>query len=59
MLLECFRESRTVADAIHQCALQLKLDPAALLKEAFPLLRDCYNSRFLVTADSDDAARSA
>lgn len=56
ILLESFRESRTVANAVQHCALQLKLDPAALLKEAFPLLRDCYNSRFLVTADSDDAA---
>ncbi len=58
MLLREFAEARYVADAVRAAAARLKVDPVALLNEAFPLLRDCYNSQFLVPADSSEASRT-
>ncbi len=58
ILLREFLEPRLVADAVRTSAGRLGVESAALLNEAFPLLRDCYNSRFLVPADSAEASRS-
>ncbi|MGE5093366.1 MAG: lanthionine synthetase LanC family protein [Bacillota bacterium] len=55
-LLEAFRAPRRVSDVVLELAKQRGLDADALLIEAFPLLHDCFNSRFLVSADSADAA---
>jgi serine/threonine protein kinase len=54
-LLEYFRTAQTIVTAVNHCAVQFGMEPEALLRGAFPLLKDCYNSRFLVPADSDDA----
>lgn len=56
LLLAEFRQPCLVAEAIRASAVRLEVEPAALLDEAFPLLRDCYNSRFLVVADSPEAS---
>lgn len=56
LLLEEFRTARRVADAVLSRAQQLQCDPDALLRDAWPLLRDCFNARFLVAADSPEAA---
>lgn len=57
-LLAEFLEAKPVATAVIACAERLDLNPDALLEEAFPLLRDCFNSRFLVVAGSPEAART-
>lgn len=56
VLLSEFREAKPIAQAVLACAARWCVDPATLLDEAFPLLRDCFNSRFLVSADSDEAS---
>ena len=55
-LLEAFRAPRRVSDVLLQLAGERGLDADALLIEAFPLLHDCFSARFLVSADSADAA---
>ena len=55
-LLAEFREARSVADALRRAAGPGG-NAAGLLDDAFPLLRDCFNARFLVTAGSPEAAR--
>lgn len=57
-LLQEFREAKPVAAAVIACADRHQLDPASLLAEAFPLLRDCFNSRFLAVAGSPEASRT-
>lgn len=55
-LLRHFGEPRQVVDVVRQAAARRGTDPARYLDEAFPLLRDCVNARFLVAAGSADAA---
>ncbi len=55
-LLEEFRRARRVADAVLGYAGRRGLEPALVLADSFPLLRDCFNARVLVPADSPDAA---
>jgi eukaryotic-like serine/threonine-protein kinase len=55
-LLAEFREARLVAEAVSSYAARLALDAASVLDEAYPLLRDCFNDRFLVPVSSPDAA---
>jgi serine/threonine protein kinase len=57
-LLREFRDAKPVATAVLACAGRHGLDPEALLAEAFPLLRDCFNSRFLAVAGSPEASRT-
>jgi len=54
-LLEEFRTPRAVSDVILAIAGRDGTDADALLADAFPLLHDCFTSRFLVPADSPDA----
>jgi len=55
-LLEEFRRARRVADAVLGYAGRRGLEPALVLADSFPLLRDCFNARVLVPADSPEAA---
>jgi eukaryotic-like serine/threonine-protein kinase len=55
-LLAEFRRAQLVAEAVSSYAARLALDAGSVLDEAFPLLRDCYNDRFLVPLSSPDAA---
>lgn len=55
-LLQEFRTPRVVSDVILSLAGRDGADADALLADAFPLLHDCFASRFLVPADSPDAA---
>ena len=55
-LLAEFRSAGPVVDVVRRIAERERRDAAALLDEAFPLLRDCFNARFLVAAGSPDAA---
>ena len=54
-LLNEFRTPRAVSDVILAIASRDGADPDALLADAFPLLHDCFASRFLVPAGSTDA----
>ena len=54
-LLEEFRTPRVVSDVILDIAGRDGTDADALLADAFPLLHDCFTSRFLVPAGSPDA----
>jgi serine/threonine-protein kinase len=54
-LLRRFRTPTRIADAI--IAHSGKCDPRRALADSFPLLRDCYDARFLVPASSPDASR--
>lgn len=54
-LLRCFRTPTRIAEAI--IAHSGKSDPRRVLTDSFPLLRDCYDARFLVPASSPDASR--
>jgi serine/threonine-protein kinase len=56
-LLGEFRVARPVVEAVRLVAGRDGRDPARLLDEAYPLLRDCFNARFLVAAGSPEAAR--
>ena len=47
-LLGEFREPRRIADAVRRFASRHDQEPEAVLAQAFPLLRDCFNDRFLV-----------
>lgn len=51
-LLERFRTPTRIVDAIAGHSRAAALDPEAALDAAFPLLRDCFNARFLVPAHS-------
>ena len=55
-LLAEFRQAKLVAEAVSSYAARLALDAGGVLNEAFPLLRDCFNDRFLVPISSPDAA---
>lgn len=55
-LLAEFRTACAVVDAVRRVAGP-DGDAARLLDDAFPLLRDCFNSKFLVSAGSPEAAR--
>ncbi|HJP57998.1 MAG TPA: lanthionine synthetase LanC family protein [Gemmatimonadales bacterium] len=54
-LLEEFRTPRMVSDVILAIAGRDGTDADTLLADAFPLLHDCFTSRFLVPAASSDA----
>lgn len=54
-LLGEFRTPMEVSRAIINCARRWNSDPAELLRESFPLLKECYNSHFLVPANSPEA----
>ncbi len=54
--LEEFRSARRISEVVLDVAARRAGDPEALLAQAFPLLRDCFNGRFLVAADSPEAA---
>ncbi|HEV8612636.1 MAG TPA: lanthionine synthetase LanC family protein [Gemmatimonadales bacterium] len=56
-LLAEFREASRVSEAVVRYANRQGGDPELLLTEAFPLLHDCFKGRFLVPANSPDAAR--
>lgn len=53
-LLECFRQERTVAEAIVALAALRGRDPNALFDEALPVLLRLYDARILVPADDAD-----
>lgn len=57
-LLREFLEPCLVADAVIACASTHRIEPDALLEEAFPLLHDVFNGRFLVEAGSAEASRT-
>jgi serine/threonine-protein kinase len=54
-LLAEFRAAAPVVEVVKRIAERERRDPRALLDEAFPLLRDCFNARFLVAAGSPEA----
>ncbi len=54
-LLRHFQTPTRIADAI--IAHSSNGDPQQALTDSFPLLRDCYEARFLVPAGSPDASR--
>lgn len=56
LLLQEFRTAQRVADVVIAAAGRRHGDPALLLEQAWPLLRDCFDARFLVAADSPEAA---
>ena len=55
-LLEEFRSAKPVAAAVIAFAKRSGADAGAVLTQAFPLLRDCFNASFLVPASSPEAA---
>ena len=55
-LVRQFRKPRRIVDAIIAFSRSRQSDPAGVLAEAYPLLRDLLNERLLVPADSPDAA---
>lgn len=57
MLLQEFRKTRLVVQAVHRVAERTGAPPDRLLEDGFPLLRDCFNGRFLVPAGSPESAR--
>jgi serine/threonine-protein kinase len=56
-LLVEFRTPRRVVDVVELISQRRGMDPRRLLAAAFPLLRDCFNARFLAAADSAEALR--
>jgi len=56
-LLQEFRTPQRVVDAVVSYCRSRDLDPKRVLADAFPLLRDCFNARFLVAADTPQSAR--
>jgi serine/threonine-protein kinase len=56
-LLQHFRTPSRIADVIVAWSASNGVDPERLLADSFPLLRDCYDARFLVPAGSPDARR--
>ena len=58
-LLEEFRTPRVVSDVILDIAGRDGTDADALLADAFPLLHDCFTSRFLVPAGLPMRSRSS
>ncbi|MEP7325486.1 MAG: lanthionine synthetase LanC family protein [Gemmatimonadota bacterium] len=55
-LLETFRHPQPVATAILDHSRQDGRSADLVLADAFPLLRDCFNARFLVPAGSPESA---
>lgn len=55
-LLEEFRTPQLAVEAVLAYARRHGLDPRQVLAGAFPMLRDCFNARFLVTAGSPEAS---
>jgi len=56
-LLEHFRTPTRIVDAVHAFSRRHRLDPAATLADAFPVLSDCLDQQLLVDADSPAAGR--
>jgi eukaryotic-like serine/threonine-protein kinase len=56
-LIECFREARTVIDAVINFSQARGHDPRKVLDEAFPLLHRMVAANFLVPAESAQAQR--
>lgn len=56
-LIECFREARTVIDAVMSFSNARGLDARKVLDEAFPLIHQLVAANFLVPADSAHAQR--
>lgn len=56
-LLALFRRPRRIVDAVAHYARARRLDPARVLTDAFPMLRDCCNAGFLLPASDPEARR--
>ncbi len=56
-LLQEFRTARPIIDAVIAYSDSHSLDPREVLADAFPIIKDCINARFLVAADSPEAKR--
>jgi eukaryotic-like serine/threonine-protein kinase len=54
-LLQLFRTPQRVVDVVRRQGQERRLDPERLLNDVFPLIRDCFNSGFLVPAGSKEA----
>lgn len=55
VLLQSFREPRSIADAVIAFSRQRSLDPESTLVDAFPLLGELVRDRFLVPAEAPAA----
>jgi serine/threonine-protein kinase len=56
-LLREFRSPKRIVDAVIAYGRSRSLDPREVLADAFPIIKDCINARFLVPAGSPEASR--